>query len=85
MNARERVLKALENSGEPDRIPSFAQGMMAIFQQKAVEMYEDNIEEEDVILVNGDWTLYKFFKFDSFWVHGTPIRYKPLNLSLIHI
>ncbi|MFX0100485.1 MAG: uroporphyrinogen decarboxylase family protein [Candidatus Hodarchaeota archaeon] len=79
MNARERVLKALENSGEPDRIPSFAQGMMGYFQQKAVEMYDDDIQEEDVTLVNGDWTLFKFFKFDSFWVHGNPIRYKPLN------
>jgi hypothetical protein len=79
MDARGRVIKALENDGEPDRIPSFAQGMMGLFKEKAADIYEDDIKDEDVVLINGDWTLFKFFKFDSFWVHGTPTGYKPLN------
>lgn len=79
MDARTRVITALENQGEPDRVPSFAQGMMPLFKQNAIDMYEDAIAEDDIVLVNGDWTLFKFFKFDSFWVHGTPVSYKPLN------
>ncbi|MHA1697250.1 MAG: uroporphyrinogen decarboxylase family protein, partial [Promethearchaeota archaeon] len=78
MDPRERLLKALENDGEPDKVPSFVEGMMAKFQSNALELYEDEIEDDDVILTGRDWTLFKFFKFDSAWLHSTPIHYEPL-------
>ncbi|MHA1682353.1 MAG: uroporphyrinogen decarboxylase family protein [Promethearchaeota archaeon] len=80
MDARTRLLVALENDGtEPDRVPSFVEGMMEKFKGNALEIYEDDIEDDDVVLIEGDWTLYKFFKFDGVWLHSTPVRYKPLN------
>ncbi|MHA1791529.1 MAG: uroporphyrinogen decarboxylase family protein [Promethearchaeota archaeon] len=79
MNSRERVIKALENDGEPDRVPSFVEGMMAGFINNTLKRYEDDIEDDDVLIVNKDWTIYKFYKFDSGWLHSTPISYKPLE------
>jgi len=72
------LLKALENDGEPDRVPSFAEGMMGIFKQKTLDMYDEKITDDQVLLVEGDWTLFKFFEFDAVWLHSTPVSYKPL-------
>ncbi len=83
MDARERVLKALERDEHIDRIPSFAEGMMQDFQQKSLDLYEDSVEDVDVLMVERDWTLFKFYKFDSVWLHSTPVSYKPLaNIDL---
>lgn len=79
MNARERLIKALENDGEPDRVPSFAEGMMDKFKKNTLDLYEDEIEDKNVVVEAGDWTLYKFYKFDGVWLHSTPISYKPLR------
>ncbi len=79
MNARDRVIVALENDGEPDRVPSFVEGMMDEFKRNTMDKYEDAIGDDDVVLVNGmDFTLYKLYKFDAVWLHSTPISWKPL-------
>ncbi|MBD3187684.1 hypothetical protein GF325_12690 [Candidatus Bathyarchaeota archaeon] len=81
MDARQRLLVALENKEEPDRVPSFVEGMMAGFRQAAIQRFEDDILEEDILLVEGDWTLYKFYQFDGVWLHQVPIRYKSLKIQ----
>jgi Uroporphyrinogen decarboxylase (URO-D) len=79
MNSRERMIRALERNDLPDRVPIFIEGMMSEFQRNSDELYGDDIEEEDLIIINGDWTWTKYYKFDSQWLHSTPVRLKPLN------
>lgn len=82
MNARDRLIVALENDGEPDRVPSFVEGMMQEFKKNTIEKYEDDIGENDVVLVQGrDFTLFKFYKFDSFWLHEAPISWQRMSLD----
>nr|MDO8116953.1 hypothetical protein [Candidatus Sigynarchaeota archaeon] len=88
MNARDRVITALERRGEPDRVPSFAEGMMQDFQRNSLGLYEDDVQDDDVLMVERDWTLFKYFMIDSVWLHSTPISYKPMqaiDFESIHV
>lgn len=79
MNNLERMVKALSLE-QPDRIPSFCQGMMGGFVKSTDEVYGDDID--DYLLAGQDWTIYKFYGFSAAWVHSTPLSFKPLNLDL---
>ncbi|MHA1341864.1 MAG: uroporphyrinogen decarboxylase family protein [Promethearchaeota archaeon] len=81
MNVRERILTALE-LGQPDRVPSFFEGMMEIFKSNFFQKYEDEIEDEDVLIGSfGDLTPYKYLKVDSVWLHSFPIKMAKLNID----
>ena len=79
MNARDRMIKALDKSGEPDRVPIFIEGMMNKFLQNTDALYGDQISDEDFLSVKGDWTISKFYGFDAQWLHQSPIEMLPLN------
>jgi uroporphyrinogen decarboxylase-like protein len=81
MDALERMQRALRREeGElPDRVPLFAQGMMGGFKQKTEDVFGDDIEDEHVLIAGADFTLSKFYGFDSCWVHGSSEVMKPLN------
>lgn len=79
MNARERMIKALERSGEPDRVPIFIEGMMADFIKKTDQVYGDLITDEMILMINHDWTWSKFYGFDSQWLHSSPVQMKELR------
>ncbi|MEX2681583.1 MAG: uroporphyrinogen decarboxylase family protein [Candidatus Sigynarchaeota archaeon] len=80
MNARDRLIVALQNDGEPDRVPSFVEGMMGDFKKNTLDKYETAIGDDDVVLVSGmDFTLFKFYKFDAVWLHSTPVSWNPLK------
>jgi hypothetical protein len=67
MNARERILKAF-NHEESDRIPTFCQSMMPIFEQQLEEMWGDSITDDDIVLFGGkNYTMFKKLGFDSAW------------------
>ncbi|MHA1733503.1 MAG: uroporphyrinogen decarboxylase family protein [Promethearchaeota archaeon] len=78
-NARERMITALERDGLPDRVPTFVEGMMSDFQRKSDEVYGDEIDDEHVLFVGGDWIWAKYYGFDAQWLHSSPVRMLPLN------
>jgi hypothetical protein len=80
MKARERMIRALaRKDGElPDRVPIFVEGMMHDFQRKCDDMYGEDIE--DHMLDRGSaWAWSFFFKFDSQWLHSSPVNMLPLR------
>ena len=82
MKNLDRMIKALSLE-QPDRIPSFCQGMMNGFIKSTDEVYGDDID--DYLLAGSDWTLYKFYGFSSVWTHTSPLSFKPLNFELSSI
>ena len=81
MDAKERVMTALELE-EPDRVPSFFEGMMSIFKDNFMRQYEDSIEDEDVLIGSfGDLTPYKYYGVDSVWLHSSPIKMGRLSID----
>ncbi|MHA1732745.1 MAG: uroporphyrinogen decarboxylase family protein [Promethearchaeota archaeon] len=66
MNARERVLKAFEHE-VPDRVPTFLQSMMPNFVDQCMELYEDEVEEDDILYFGKDFTMYVKLGFDMGW------------------
>jgi hypothetical protein len=88
MNALDRMLTALSRKGIPDRVPIFVEGMMNQFRSQSDLQYGDEIDEEMVLLSGGDWTWAKFYRFDSIWLHSSPVKMKPLkniDLDAIHL
>jgi len=70
MDSRERILKSF-NHEEPDRVPIFFQSIMPNFFKKLEQEYEDKIEDDDIIIVDGkDFTLYKKLGVDMAWGCG---------------
>ena len=70
MKARERVLKAF-NHEEADRVPTFCQSMMPVFERKLEDMWGDDIEDDEVLFFGGkNFTMYKKIGFDSAWGGG---------------
>ncbi len=70
MNALERMLKAF-NHEEADRVPTFLQSMMPNFIKNCEEKFGDNINDEDILYIGKDFTLYVKLGLDSGW--GAPI------------
>ncbi|MHA1369317.1 MAG: uroporphyrinogen decarboxylase family protein [Promethearchaeota archaeon] len=66
MNSRERILAAFDYE-EPDRVPTFCQSMMPKFEQTLEEMWEDEIEDSDILLLGKNFTMFKKLGFDSSW------------------
>ncbi|MHA1668991.1 MAG: hypothetical protein ACTSV5_00280 [Promethearchaeota archaeon] len=65
MNARERVLKAL-NLEEPDRIPLFCQVIMSKFRENLLNIWGDSYEwERKYKLINRDFNLEHKLGFDA--------------------
>ncbi|MHA1681838.1 MAG: uroporphyrinogen decarboxylase family protein [Promethearchaeota archaeon] len=57
---------------EPEKIPSFCQSIMRKVAQAYFEKYEDDLDDEDVLLTDvGDLTVYKAFGYSSRW-NGAP-------------
>ncbi|MBD3353397.1 MAG: hypothetical protein GF364_18085 [Candidatus Lokiarchaeota archaeon] len=72
MEQDERFLIMLRREGEPDRVPSFIQGIMPLFMQEWDEKYGDSITDEDFCPTDvKDFTMVKHLGFDSSWC-GTP-------------
>ena len=81
MHVRERMLKTFHHE-EPDRVPSFFEGIMGIFRDSFMRKYEDDIEEDNVLFGSfGDLTVYKYYNVDSVWLHSSPIKMKKLNID----
>src|SRR5271157_4268511 len=78
MNARERMITALEHTKEPDQVPIFVEGMMGDFLRKSDALYGDSITDDDVLVIGGDWTWSKFYGFDAQWLHSSPVNMGPL-------
>ena len=82
MDVLDRILKTFDHE-EPDRVPSFLEGMMGIFKDNFMMKYEDEIEDDQVLFGSyGDLTVYKYYKVDSVWLHSSPIRWGPVNIDL---
>jgi hypothetical protein len=79
MNARERMITALEHKREPDRVPVFVEGMMDKFRQQSDKLYGEQITDDKVVMIGGDWTWAKFYGFDSQWLHSSPVLMRPLK------
>ncbi|MHA1820392.1 MAG: uroporphyrinogen decarboxylase family protein [Promethearchaeota archaeon] len=68
MDLIERFQIALRREGEPDRVPSFCQGIMQGFVIQWDEKYGDDIEFEDIAQTDlKDFTIYRHLGFDSSW------------------
>lgn len=81
MDSRERIITALELK-QPDQVPSFFEGMMPIFKENFLKLYEDSIDEKDVLYGNfGDLTIYKYLGVDSVWLHSSPIKMGKLSID----
>ncbi|MHA1732430.1 MAG: uroporphyrinogen decarboxylase family protein [Promethearchaeota archaeon] len=56
------------NHEEPDHVPSFVQGVMSLFQKQWLDAYEDDIDDEQVVLTPvKDVTLHCHLGFESSW------------------
>ncbi|GAB4319352.1 MAG: hypothetical protein Kow0069_22830 [Promethearchaeota archaeon] len=67
MDLIERFLTTFDHE-EPDRVPSFVQGVMPGFMDQWLAKYEESIEDEDVVLTPvKDVTLHVHLGFDSSW------------------
>ncbi len=71
MNARERITKAFEHE-EPDRVPTFLQSMMPLFEQRVRERFENEVQDEEVIYIGKDFTMYVKLGLDSAWGASLP-------------
>ena len=72
MDQLERFQIALRREGEPDRVPSFCQGIMPLFMEKWDKKFGEEVSDEEIVITNlKDFTIYKHLGFDSSWV-GTP-------------
>ena len=85
MDARERMIRALAHKeGDlPDRVPIFVEGMMRHFVEKTAKKFKDEFPLKDRVLNKlnlnrRDFKWPLFYKFDSFWLHSTPVRMKPM-------
>ncbi len=70
MNARERITKAFEHE-EPDRVPTFLQSMMPKFEERVRARFEDEVQEDDILYIGKDFTMYAKLGLDSGW--GAPL------------
>ena len=67
MNARERVLKAI-NHEEPDRVPLFCQIIMPEFQKRIIEYWgEDFKKDRKLKFYLRDYNIEKKLGFDCSW------------------
>ena len=66
MNSRERVLKAFEHE-EPDQVPTFVQSIMPKFEEAMIARWSDEIQDDEVIYLNKDFSLIKKMGFDMSW------------------
>ncbi|HMF30203.1 MAG TPA: uroporphyrinogen decarboxylase family protein [Candidatus Lokiarchaeia archaeon] len=69
MNARDRITAAF-NHEEGDRVPTFLQSMMPIFEEKVRARFEDEVKDEDILYIGKDFTMYVKLGLDSGW--GAP-------------
>jgi uroporphyrinogen-III decarboxylase len=74
MNALERILKAFDHE-EADRVPTFVQSMMPNFVKAAEERFEDSIDDDDILFIGKDFTLYTKIGLDSGWGAGVGANY----------
>lgn len=85
---RERMIRALTHKeGElPDRVPIFVEGLMRQFKRKSIQEFGKDMSIWDHIQLRNfgnDWKWGLYYKFDSYWLHSTPVRMNPL-LKKIH-
>jgi hypothetical protein len=75
------MLRALEhkNGQLPDRVPTFVEGMMADFKRKCDDQYGEDLDDDMIFDLGANWAFTRFFKFDSQWLHSTPVNMKPLK------
>jgi uroporphyrinogen-III decarboxylase len=66
MNSRERILTTFDHE-EPDCVPTFLQSMMPKFVDAAMERFEDEIEDKDILYIGKDFTMYMKLGLDSGW------------------
>jgi len=83
MNVRERMIRALAHKdGElPDRVPLFVEGLMPYFKRKSFKELGKEMSLLDHIhlrQIRKDWNWGSYYKFDSQWLHSTPIRMNPM-------
>ena len=83
MDARERMIRALAHKkGElPDRVPIFVEGLMSYFKKKSIREFWNEFSFNDRLKLTRfgkDWNWALFYKFDSYWLHSTPIRMNPM-------
>jgi hypothetical protein len=75
MNARERILKAI-NHEEPDRVPLFCQDIMPSFRKQLLNYWGSDFKKErKYVFYFLDFNHYKKLGFDSSWgFDGFPVR-----------
>ncbi|MFX0103426.1 MAG: hypothetical protein ACFFCS_27945, partial [Candidatus Hodarchaeota archaeon] len=72
MNVEEGIVTSLKRKEEPDRVYSFVQGIMRIFEREFDEKYGDLLEDDEIVILPGkNIVLHKKLGFDSSWF-GTP-------------
>ncbi len=80
MNARERIIKAFEHE-EADRVPTFCQSFMPKFLEACQERWEEEIQEEDILYLGKDFTMYVKLGLDSGW--GTPVNLTTVDPEIL--
>jgi hypothetical protein len=83
MDARERIIRALarKDGDLPDRVPIFVEGMMKNFGKKSEKQFGKEFGLKERIRLNKygrNWKWPFYYKFDSFWLHSTPIHMNSL-------
>lgn len=83
MDVRERMIRALahKEGDVPDRVPIFVEGMMNRFKAKSQKEFGKELGLQDSLNYrkfgrNWKWSFY--YKFDSCWLHASPVRMNPL-------
>jgi uroporphyrinogen-III decarboxylase len=74
MNARDRIIKAF-NHEEADRVPTFLQSMMPNFITAWENRFQDEIQDDEILLVGKDFTPYVKLGLDSGWGAACPTTY----------
>ncbi len=83
MKARERIIRAFEHE-EADRVPTFLQSMMPNFVEECMERWEEDIQEEDILYLGKDFTMYLKLGLDSGWGSALRTTYQDPEIEKVH-
>ncbi len=83
MDVRERMIRALahKEGNLPDRVPIFVEGMMRRFIVKSQKEFGKELRIQDWLnyrKFGSKWKWSFYYKFDSCWLHSSPVRMNPL-------
>ncbi len=88
MDVVDGIITSLKREREPDRVYSFVQGIMEMFECSFDERFGDVLDENEIILLpNKNITVHKKLEFDSSWcgAPGPAVIYGDQHPALVQV